>query len=698
MVVSDLHGTNGDDVLFGGDVPGDAIFNVFGLAGNDTIYGGLYVDSGAGDDIVYTAGFDSTIFTGSGNDTVIDYYETAIVDTGAGDDAFYFSYTAFFGSDHDQVDLGAGNDFGSTYILPNYGDGTRTLKGGDGIDTLSIDGRSSGLGWSDIDFVLLAGSGSFKISGVRVESFERVIFYDTQRFHNINFNNLDDYYVGTGSDKTVHGNGGNDYIDSSGQGDHLYGDSGDDVIVVDGGTNLNPHEAYGGDGDDLIVAHHKSANFNATNLLYGGAGSDGFVTNSPRISHSKIMDFDETQDWIGIGEFGYSGYDLLVTQGLEVSKFNVVDTADILSFDYEYQNSNTMSVVHIEYDRNTGDLFITTPDTSTSGNKEFTLEGAPNLTPDHFYTMTEQNGFTSNDLLHGNNADNHLYGLGGNDQMYGLAGDDILEGHDGNDILDGGDGNDTLYSDAGDDILYGRNGQDKLIAGGGNDFANGGAGDDKIYGANGNDRLKGEDGNDLLKGGNGDDILKGGDGDDSLYGEAGNDILIAGNGLDKLFGGNDDDFLFGGRDNDDLDGGFGHDKLRGNLGSDILKGQAGNDDLRGGGQNDVLFGQEGNDFLLGENGNDQIDGGIGNDTMVGGVGIDTYWYRNTGYGFDRIKDWEDNSDIINLTDFGFANFNTDVFSLASDTSAGLRINFGGGNVLFIEDFVLADFDASDVIF
>jgi len=128
-----------------------------------------------------------------------------------------------------------------------------------------------------------------------------------------------------------------------------------------------------------------------------------------------------------------------------------------------------------------------------------------------------------------------------------------------------------------------------------------------------------------------------------------------------------------------------------------LKGNDDNDRLFGGGGNDNLTGGNGNDYLLGENGADRLYGGNGNDSLTGGALADTFVYHNTATeGYDRIKDFEDGIDQIDLVDFNYAGFAA-VSALATQSGTSVKLNFGGGNVLLIENMLLADFDASDVI-
>ena len=66
-------------------------------------------------------------------------------------------------------------------------------------------------------------------------------------------------------------------------------------------------------------------------------------------------------------------------------------------------------------------------------------------------------------------------------------------------------------------------------------------------------------------------------------------------------------------------------------------------------------------------------------------------------GSDRIKDFEDGTDLIDLVDFGFASFD-DVAAIASDTgSANMKLDFGGGHQVVIENFRFDDLDAGDVV-
>lgn len=265
----------------------------------------------------------------------------------------------------------------------------------------------------------------------------------------------------------------------------------------------------------------------------------------------------------------------------------------------------------------------------------------------------------------------------GSDLVYGNSVANVITGNAGNDMVYAGDGNDTVFGGAGDDRLVGE---------GGNDTLNGGIG---------NDILKGREGNNTLNGDAGDDTLRGADtGNDMLYGGDGSDVLAGLSGTDRLEGGEGNDFLYGGRDNDILIGGTGDDLLRGNRNDDLLSGDNGSDRLFGGGGNDTLDGGASRDFLLGEAGADSLDGGTGNDNLTGGEGADVFVFGLTGYGYDRILDFETGVDVIDLSEHGFTQF-SDVTDRAIDISAGVKIAFGDGNVLLIEGLLESQLSASD---
>jgi len=241
----------------------------------------------------------------------------------------------------------------------------------------------------------------------------------------------------------------------------------------------------------------------------------------------------------------------------------------------------------------------------------------------------------------------------GNDTLRGAASGDEIAGDAGDDVISGGGGSDTLDGGIGRDTLRGQAGDDEIETGGWTDVAYGGAGDDVITSSAGDDTLKGGSGDDSITGGTGDNVIKGGNGED---------VLEGGDGFDNISGGAGDDSLDGGR--------FG-------------------DTLKGGG---------GNDTAIGGVGNDQIGGGTGNDTLTGGTGGDRFVFA-PGWDVDRVTDFADGSDRLDLSAFNLANFAdlTSSYSVQARSGAVL-IDFGDGDMLFVEGLGIASFSGADVIF
>ena len=247
------------------------------------------------------------------------------------------------------------------------------------------------------------------------------------------------------------------------------------------------------------------------------------------------------------------------------------------------------------------------------------------------------------------------------------------------------------------------------------------------FGYGGNDTINGRAiSNDFLYGGTGNDQLSGFAGDDFLFGQDGSDLLIGGGGIDALFGGRGHDRLDGGMGRDQLYGGIGNDtyivdqtmdSVRELVGEGVdsvlstarvfslnrpgLEAQTqvehlsfigvgdftgtGNglaNRLTGGAGNDQLFGLDGQDSLIGGAGDDRLDGGAGRDFLTGGAGVDQFLFAKT-YGADRVLDFEDNVDALELSGFAGVSTAAQALSHALQLGANVVFNFGEGDVLTV---------------
>ena len=191
-----------------------------------------------------------------------------------------------------------------------------------------------------------------------------------------------------------------------------------------------------------------------------------------------------------------------------------------------------------------------------------------------------------------------------------------------------------------------------------------------------------ENGDISINGNAGDDSITGGDGNTLLFGNAGNDTLIAGNGqtfmwgdagADMYYGGAADDFFYLDDQGDrvvNAGGGYdratliragtvlvidatwsGLERVDAAAGAEIVDAAGYLSDLFmvGNGGNDSLTGGQGNDSIFGNDGNDVLSGGAdGDDVMLGGAGMDIFIFAD-GSRTDRINDWEDGLDTMDVS-------------------------------------------------
>lgn len=198
---------------------------------------------------------------------------------------------------------------------------------------------------------------------------------------------------------------------------------------------------------------------------------------------------------------------------------------------------------------------------------------------------------------------------------------------------------------------------------------------------------RGTSGADTLLGTEAADVMRALAGNDTLRGLGGDDTLRANDGADRLFGGTGDDTLEAGRGNDVANGETGDDLINGGWGHDKLYGAAGNDILIGNRGDDLLSGGNGADELRAGAGRDWLEGGRGNDVLTGGSGVDTFVFLRGGES-DRVQDFTDGVDTLDLTSWGFASVEA-ALGAAGQVGAHVVFAFGGGDMLTVEHTTLA---------
>lgn len=392
----------------------------------------------------------------------------------------------------------------------------------------------------------------------------------------------DRIFAGEGDD-TICGRGGDDTIDG-GEGDNVVdaGDGNDIVYAGNGNDRL-----AGGPGNDTIRGGYGNDQLQGgrgNDMLYGGLGND-------------TLEGDAGRDTLA----GEKGADTL-RGGADDDSIDGGPDIDVVMFD------DIPGPVRLTLTAGTS--------VATTGNGNDTVSNVENIV-----------GSARDDVLTGNDSDNHIVGGAGSDKISGGGGNDRIDGDAGDDQLSGGGGNDLIEGGAGPDQLSGDAGHDRIDGGTGVDFFEGGPGDDVLIGgprtpgpASYGEYFDGGPGDDKITAlENGSNDILGGDGNDSINSSGGRDRTSGGN---KIWGGDGNDTILSGDGKNRVEGGGGADQIVTGAGNDRILAGPGNDEVRSGDGNDFIFGDDGKDSLRGDWGNDNIHGGDNQDFINGGDDTD----------------------------------------------------------------------------
>ena len=680
-VIVDIENVTGSD--YSDVLTGDSEANqLFGGEGNDILEGGAgadRLDGGDGLDWIFYHDSDAGITvnlkdnTAAGGhaegDVIIDIENvigTAHPDTLVGDDGA------------NELEGGAGGD---------------ELDGGAGVDWLSYAGSDAGVTVRLYDGLAQRGHAE----GDTITGFE-----------NLRGSAHPDRLAGTGRANRLEGGAG---------ADRLYGGSGDDVLEGAAGAD----RLYGGPGVDW--ASYQGSDAGVTVDLETGTGEGGHAEGDVIVDIENVTGSDYSDVLTGDGQAnqldGGEGDDIL-EGGAGADRLNGGENDDILEggagadrlyggpgVDWaSYQGSDAGVTVNLNSGKGKG------------GHAQ----------SDVIIDIENVIGTAHRDTLIGDEGANQLEGGGGHDYLEGGAGADQLDGGAGWDRIlyqrsdagvtvnledgtgEGGHAEGDIFT--GIESVIGSNYGDILISG---------DDDNHLDGGHGNDELRGNDGGDTLMGSFGNDRLYGGAGDDRLNGHTGADLLDGGDGIDTIYYfGSDAGVTINLKDGtaeggiaegdiilnvENVQGSPHRDILVGDDGSNTLIGILGDDELWGNGGNDVLYGDngadrleggDGIDNLLGGNGDDMLDGGHGTDSLGGGGDADIFVFAS-GHGNDTILDFTNDEDLIDLTAFDLAGFDDLTLSSASN---GVKIDLSvhDGGTILLQDFDIANLDASDFIF
>jgi Ca2+-binding RTX toxin-like protein len=477
-------------------VANTSLIQVFGLGGNDTltlseVNGALpkaNLFGGAGNDVLTGGSGNDQLFGQAGNDTLLGKGGFDFLFGGADND------TLTGGDADDQVFGEGGND----RMIWNPGDDTDLNEGGDGTDTVEVNGGNGAE-----QFTATANGTRVRFDRVNPAPFS--IDIGTSEKLTLNANGGDDSFSATGNlavliELTIDGGTGNDSLLGSNGIDFILGGDGDDFIDGQQGNDTalmgagdDVFQWDPGDGSDVVEGQDgfDSMVFNGSNIgeifdLYANGQRARFTRNVANI----VMDLNDVES-IDVNALG--GADALTV-------------GNLASTDVTQVNVDLSGTIGSGVGDGAADSVIVN---GTNGADGIQVLGAGTdfLVDGLFTTVLAHGSEGANDSLTVNalgGADNvsattlpagivklTLDGGTGSDQLTGSQGNDLLIGGDGNDLITGGRGDDTALMGAGNDtfvwnpgdgsdVVEGQDGFDTMVFNGANiaeriDFAANGA-------------------------------------------------------------------------------------------------------------------------------------------------------------------------------------------------------------------------------
>jgi Ca2+-binding RTX toxin-like protein len=410
LPAAQLFGGGGDDTLTGGS----GADRLFGQAGNDTLLGKR------GDDVLLGSSENDTIAGGDG-----------------ADEAFGQS--------------------GDDRIVWNPGDDADLDEGGDGADTVEVNGGSGGE-----QFTATANGSRVRFDRLSPAPFALDI--GTAENLVVNANGGDDSFAATGNlaaliKTTVDGGAGNDALRGTNGPDVLLGGDGNDF--VDG--NQADDVAFLGPGDDTFQWDPGDGD----DTLEGQAGADTMLFNGANINER----FDISANGSRVRFLRDVANVTMDLDGVESILAKTLGGADRLVVD----DLSGTDITQVRADlAATGGGDDGQPDTivagATNGDDVVSVSGAgSNLQATGLRATVSVSGAApgSDRLTVGAFAGDDVIDASGVPAGSALL---TLDGGAGDDVLIGGAGNDTLLGDDGDDVLIGGPGDDTIDGGTGSNI------------------------------------------------------------------------------------------------------------------------------------------------------------------------------------------------------------------------------------
>jgi len=602
-------------------------------------------------------------------------------------------------------------------MIWNPGDDTDLNEGGDGIDTVEVNGGNGGE-----TFTATANGARVRFDRVTPAPFALDI--GTTENLVLNANGGDDQFSATGNlaalikitvdggagNDTLLGSNGNDLLIGGDGNDFIDGQQGNDIALLGAGDDVFQWDP--GDGSDTVEGQtgNDSMIFNGSN----GSEMIDVSANGGRVRFTRnlgniVMDLDDVEriDFNALG--GTDIVTISALNGTDVTQVNVNLGAsggggDGAADTVIVNGTNGVDFINIQGSGAnysvTGLHTIVNVNNSEGANDQLTVNA---LGGNDTVSATALAAGAVKLVLDGGAANDQLLGSAGNDTFIGGDGNDVVIGNRGDDIAFLGDGDDTFQWNPGDgnDTVEGQAGTDRLIFNGANVAEN-----FDISANGGRVRLFRDVANvtmDL------DDVER-----ISVNALGGADIIVVNDltgtdvtevnvGLSTAANRGDgqvDTVIVNGTAGDDsiningsgssvtVSGLQATVKITSSEGANdklVINGQAGADVINASGlvagvTSLTLNGGLGNDVLIGSAGNDLVSGGDGDDLALLGAGDDTFVW-NPGDDNDTIE--------------GQAGVDRMLFN-GANVAENIDIFANGGRVLFTRNIANVVMDLNDV--
>jgi Ca2+-binding RTX toxin-like protein len=459
-------------------VANTSLIQVFGQGGNDTLTlneanGALpraNLFGGAGNDTLTSGSGADLLFGQTGNDTLL----------GKGGNDFLFG-----GADNDTLTGGDADDqlfgeSGSDRMIWNPGDDTDLNEGGDGTDTVQVNG-----GNGDEQFTTTANGTRVRFDRLNPAPFS--IDIGTSEKLVLNANGGNDTFSATGNLAaliaiTVDGGSGNDTILGSNGADTLLGGDGPDFVDGQQGNDV----ALLGAGNDVFQWDPGDG----SDTVEGQAGTDRMLFNGSAIN--ELLEASANGGRVRFTRnVGNIVMDLNDVEAIDLNALGGTDTVtvnDLSGTDVVEVNANLAALLGGATGDAAADTIVVNGTNGadaidvTGGGTSASVFGLPARV-----NVTNSEG--ANDAL-------VVHALGGGDHVTATtlpAG--VLKL-----TIDGGAGDDTLLGSQGADVILAGDSADFILGDNGEDLALMGAGDDVFQWnpGDGSDTLEGQDGIDTM--------------------------------------------------------------------------------------------------------------------------------------------------------------------------------------------------------